>query len=259
MNNKKYKAIVYSGAWMLLIMMLLVSMGFVNNSRKNAKCTGLNIIINSEEGNYFVDEDDIRDFIYKYNGDPIGQQMQSIDFEFMESEIEKMEIVRNAEVYSDLKGNLKIEIKQKSPIARLFFENGKSAYMDEKGNLMPLSSKFTTRVIVVNGKVPSQMDQKSDPATLNPLWTNLYNLINTMRDDPFLNAQFEQIYINNQREYELTPRVGRHSILLGKGDDFDKKFDKLKIFYKKGISKVDWNKYKQIDLRFNDQIVCSKR
>lgn len=256
MKNKNYKAIVYSGAWVLLIMMLLVSMGFVNNSRKNAKCTALNIKINNEEGNYFLDEDDIRDFVYEDNGDPIGQLLKEINFEYLESEIEKLPQVRNAEVFADLNGSLKIDVQQRIPIARVFFSEGKSSYLDENGSLMPTSSKFASRVIVVNGKVPSS---KVEHLMEDPDWVNLFRLVETIRNDEFLNAQFEQIYINSQSEYELTPRVGRHSILLGKGEDFEMKFEKLKLFYKEGISKVDWNKYKQIDLRFSDQIVCSKR
>jgi cell division protein FtsQ len=131
--------------------------------------------------------------------------------------------------------------------------------MDEKGDVMPLSSKFTSRVIVINGSVPLPIDVSNADVKPNPAWQNLYELVNTIRTDDFFKAQFEQIYISSKGEYELTPRVGRHSILLGKGENIDQKLVKLKLFYKEGISKVDWNKYKQIDLRFNDQIVCAKR
>ena len=79
MNTKKYSTIVYSGAWILLILMLGLSMGFVNNTRNQSKCTGLSIMINNEDGNYFVDEDDIREYIYDTNGDPIGQVLKTID------------------------------------------------------------------------------------------------------------------------------------------------------------------------------------
>jgi cell division protein FtsQ len=33
----------------------------------------------------------------------------------------------------------------------------------------------------------------------------------------------------------------------------------LKIFYKEGIAKVGWEKYKSIDLRYMNQVVCEKR
>jgi cell division protein FtsQ len=250
---------VYSGTWILLLLVLAVSMGFVNNSRKQAKCTGLSIVVDNKMGNYFIDEDDIRTFIYASSGDPIGQILKGIDLASLELALSQMDVVREAEVYADLKGHINVDIEQRTPIARIFFKNGKSAYMDEKGDVMPLSTKYTSRVIVINGKVPIPVDIDGANVSPNPEWKCLFKLVNTLRNDVFFKAQFEQIYINSKGEYELTPRVGRHSILLGNDTDLDLKLKKLKLFYKEGISKVDWNKYKLIDLRFSDQIVCAKR
>ncbi len=259
MTKKKYSTIIYSGAWLLLIAVLAISMGFVNNSRKKAKCTGLSIRIDSEEGNYFVNEDDVRSFIYDKVGDPIGQSLEGINLESLEAYLTDLNAVRNAEVYSDLKGRIKVEVEQRIPIARVYFKDGRSVYMDDKGELMPLSSKYTARVIVINGSVPFYYLNEEDTDNVNPEWMELYSFVNVIREDAFLLAQFEQIYINDQKEFELTPRVGKHGILFGKSENVDKKFNKLKLFYKEGISKVDWNKYKKIDLRFNDQVVCVKR
>jgi cell division protein FtsQ len=258
MDKNRYTTIIYSGAWLLLVVVLIVSMGFVSNSRKKAKCTDLKISIDSDKGNFFINNEDVREFIYSNIGDPIGQTIKQINLEELEKSLCELKTIRNAEVYADLKGRIKIDIEQRIPIARVFFPDASSSYMDNNGEVMPLSSKYTSRVIVINGQVPYYY-LNDEEEIVNPEWTKLFSLVNKIRSDAFFRAQFEQIYINKNMEIELTPRVGRHSILLGKSDDVDRKFKKLKLFYKEGISKVDWNKYKQIDLRFKDQIVCVKR
>ena len=155
----------------------------------------------------------------------------------------------------DLKGKVSVEIEPRNPIARLFWNNGKSIYLDEDGGWMPLSDKYTARVIVINGNLPdSRGDENSDKT-----WNELFILVQTIRSDAFLRAQVEQIYRNLKGDLILFPRVGKHSILLGNTQNLDRKFDKLKLFYKEGLSKVDWNKYKQIDLRYKNQVVCTKR
>lgn len=252
---KKYSTILYSGVWILLILLLGISMGFVNNTRNSEKCSALFIDVDSENGNYFVDSDEVRDFVYEQIGDPIGVSISTIDFEKLEKSIGKMDAVRNAEVYANLKGELSIEIEQRTPIARVYFSDGSSSYIDDLGLKMPLSSKYTARVIVINGMVLNP-DQSENPTEQ---WNDLLTVIQKFQSDEFFKAQFEQIYISKNGEYELSPRVGRHTIILGKVDDLNKKLKKLKLFYKEGISKVDWNKYKKIDLRFKDQIVCAKR
>jgi len=257
-QHHKLKKILVTIAWSGIVLGLLVVMGFVNHTRKQAKCSGINIDMDYSDGLFFIDENDVRNHIYKVHGDLIGEPMARINIGSMETELSKMNAVQKAEVFTDLKGNLSIEITQRKPIARIFMEDGKSGYIDESGQWMDLSEKFTARVIVINGNLP-ELDKSIAATEKKSNWKPLYFLTQSIRNDEFLNAQFEQIYVKKDGDIVLIPRVGRHSILLGNTEGLDNKFDKLKLFYKDGIAKVDWNKYKQIDLRYKDQVVCTKR
>jgi len=75
----------------------------------------------------------------------------------------------------------------------------------------------------------------------------------------FWKAQLVQIYVNEDNEIELIPRVGSHRILIGDVENLEEKFNKLMLFYEKGLSKTGWNEYSIINLKFKDQVVCTKR
>ena len=245
-------------AWSGIVLGLFVVMGFVNHTQNQTKCSGVFVDMDYSNGLFFIDETDVRNTINDLHGDLVGEVLKKIDIGNLEKELLNMNAVKNAEVFTDLNGKVFVEIIQRNPIARVFMADGKSGYIDEVGKWMELSRKFTARVIVINGNLPegeksmNAMDEKDS-------WNNLFVLTETIRNDEFLNAQFEQIYVNDNGDTVLIPRVGKHSILLGKTDRLNKKFEKLKLFYNDGIAKVDWNKYKQIDLRYKDQIVCTKR
>ncbi|EKD31744.1 MAG: hypothetical protein ACD_77C00260G0001, partial [uncultured bacterium] len=55
------------------------------------------------------------------------------------------------------------------------------------------------------------------------------------------------------------PRVGQQEIMFGRPDDVEVKFEKLLSFYKNIIPNEGWEKYKVVDLQYNNQIVCVKR
>jgi cell division protein FtsQ len=78
-------------------------------------------------------------------------------------------------------------------------------------------------------------------------------------NDDLWNAQFVQLYLNRENEYELIPRVGAHIILLGDMENFSYKLRKLKALYLKGLNKKGWNNYEQINLKYSNQVVCTKR
>jgi len=257
-QHLKLKKILVTIAWSGIVLGLMVVMGFVNHTRKQTKCSGIIINMDYSDGLFFIDEDDVRNHIYKVHGDLIGEPLKTINIANLESELTKMNAVKKADVFAGLKGDVFVEITQRKPIARVFMTDGKGGYIDETGEWMNLSGKFTARVIVINGNLP-QWSENINVADKASKWGQLYFLTQTIRSDAFLNAQFEQVYVKKDGDIVLIPRVGRHSILLGNTEGLNKKFAKLKLFYKEGIAKVDWNKYKQIDLRYKDQVVCTKR
>jgi cell division protein FtsQ len=47
--------------------------------------------------------------------------------------------------------------------------------------------------------------------------------------------------------------------LLGDAHDLDEKFRKLFAFYRYGLNKIGWNKYSIINIKFKNQVICSKQ
>ena len=80
-----------------------------------------------------------------------------------------------------------------------------------------------------------------------------------LRDNRFWNEQTEQIFFNAKKEVILIPRIGNHIVEIGKVENLEKKLDKLRKFYNKGLNTIGWNKYKKINIEFDKQVICTKR
>jgi cell division protein FtsQ len=100
--------------------------------------------------------------------------------------------------------------------------------------------------------------------------TKLVNFVRSIESDDFWSAEVVQINVlgssagggsNTWQEpqLELVPRVGNHIVLLGKldGGEFDR-LDKLKTFYLGGLWHEGWNEFRYINIKYKDQVVCSK-
>jgi cell division protein FtsQ len=87
---------------------------------------------------------------------------------------------------------------------------------------------------------------------------SLTELGNIIAADPFWQSQIVQVNVTRDG-VELIPRVGDHIIWIGKPVDIEKKLDRLRKFYKYGLSHAGWNKYERISVEFDNQIVCKKR
>ena len=113
---------------------------------------------------------------------------------------------------------------------------------------MPLSRHYVAHVLVASGYINKEFAMNE-----------LYHFVQFLQDNEFWNNQIDQIYVDADQEVELIPLVGNHKILLGSFDDYQKKLDNLKLFYEQAIPKVGWEKYSLINLKYRNQIVCTKR
>ena len=85
------------------------------------------------------------------------------------------------------------------------------------------------------------------------------NFATTCQVHQFWNDQVVQIYVNALGEYELIPRVGAHHILLGSMDQWETKLKNLELLYDQGLSRYGWNTYQTINLKYTNQVICTKR
>ncbi len=192
-------------------------------------------------------------FGFQFQGTPIGE----INVARMERVLEEDPFILDANVFIDAKNYINITIEQREPVIRIIDNNGLNYYLDKKGFRMPLSDHFTARVLVVTGNLPPYTPDFLEKE--NHGLKDVFELANTLMDDEFLQAQIEQIYVSNTREIVLSPKVGDQKILLGKYEDIPEKLEKLIIFYKQALPYEGWNKYKSINLKYKDQVVCEKR
>jgi cell division protein FtsQ len=110
----------------------------------------------------------------------------------------------------------------------------------------------------VNGSVIKNPNEIKNDAYNKTLLEQLFEVAMFTRSDELWGAQFVQYYVNEEGDIELIPRVGNHRIILGDTQNLKKKFDKLLLFYREGLKTTDWNKYNTINLKFADQVVCTK-
>lgn len=251
--------------WIAALVAIVITLGFVNISREQTTFSQPIINIDYETENRFINENDILSQILnkKDTGTLLLNHFSVTD---LEEKLGNNYFIKNVQVYKTIDGKLIINVKQRRPIVRVFSKN-ESYYIDEEGNLMPLSSNYTARLLVVSGSLNEPFGKRyqfnysklNDTLVDKTLLDDLYKMANYIDKSEFWKAQIEQIHVNKVYDFELIPKVGNHKIVFGGIDNLEGKFEKLMIFYKKGLSKTGWNEYSEINLKYKNQVVCTKR
>ncbi|MFZ4522124.1 MAG: hypothetical protein ACOYNC_10475 [Bacteroidales bacterium] len=254
--------------WILMVAGAGVLVGFVETTHYSQPCKKVDIKINYGSADVLITKKDVDSIVQKAAGTVKGKPMGYINTGSIESAISKQAYVAKVAVYENNEGVLFVEIRQREPLLRIINRKYESFYLDESGALLPVNPNFSARVLVANGIIDDSYIKKpnyrvnilalSDSVFYDSLLTNLYKLTMYITHDKFLKAQIAQIYVNEMSEFELIPRVGNHVILLGKAEDLEDKFNRLFAFYRLGLNKIGWNKYNVINIKYKNQVVCSK-
>lgn len=234
-----------------LVVLLVAAIGKKNHEN----CKDYVITINGAEHNLFIDQSDIRKLLATArNGKIKGGRISDFNLRKLEQAIHGNAWVQQANLYFDNRDVLHISVTEKEPVARIFTTGGKSFYIDSSLAQMPLSDEMSARVPVFTNFPDKRFLSEKDSTLLTDVKKTALFILN----DPFWMSQTEQIDITKDRQFEMVPTIGNHIVKLGSGDDIDKKFHRLFIFYQDVMSKAGFNRYNFVDVRFDGQVIATK-
>jgi cell division protein FtsQ len=265
---KKLLKILTIVLWVILVAGAATLVGFAEVNQYSKPCKKIEIRINYGAADVLITKTDVDSLLLQTSGILKGKPLGYINIGAIEAALRKQPYVAKVSVYESNEGTLSVDIRQREPLLRIINRKYESFYLDESGALLPVNPNFSARVLVANGVIDDSYMKNpayqinilslSDSVFYDSLLTNLYRLTMYITHDKFLKAQIAQVYVNEFNEFELIPLVGNQVILLGKADDLDDKFKKLYAFYRFGLNKIGWNKYNVINIKYKNQVVCSK-
>ena len=212
-----------------------------NNDRKLSKA----VVVFVGDNAPFVNQETVNKLLIENNRDAQSIDKDKLDLNKLEKVLNNHEMIEKSQVFVSVDGVLKALVKQKTPIARVF-DGDQSFYIDYEGNVMPLSTNFTARVPLVSGEINKKNSKK------------LSELFRIIHNDEFLKKNIIGVQIMSNGSLKMGNRNFNYQIDFGGVQRMKAKFNNYKAFFQKAVLDSSLYKYKTIDLRFAQQVVCTK-
>lgn len=236
---------IITGIVIVLGYIVFAVVKFSGNDKKTV-CNNLEIKFTDQDKVTLISQEEVARILDQKGLSPIGKRYADIRSQRIEYVLQQNPMIKNAECYKTISGTVKLEITQRTP--KFIVTGNENYYVDTQRRALPFSVSYAAYLPVVSGRVTHSMAKGV-----------IFDFVTYLESNPFWNAQIEQIFIRDDKTVELIPRVGDAVIYLGTFDDYQTKLDKLLKLYKKGFNTTGWNRYEQIDLQYNNQIVCTRR
>lgn len=217
---------------------------FSNHRNSNRKVAVPNIEFTGEN-RLFITEATVSKLLIQ-NQRPVAEQPKEIiDLNTLEIALNSNPMIKEAEVFMSVNGELSAEIEQKRPIARVI--TNASYYIDDEGSYMPLSSNYAARVPLVTGNIEK-----------NKLKT-VFEFAKAVDEDEFLKTHVIEIRQNKDKTIDFKIRKRDFTVHLGTLNQLEKKINNFKAFYQKGLKDKILDSYSIVNLKFDKQVICTKK
>jgi len=240
------------GFLLVIIALLIISAVFSYKKLSDTKCQEIKVVMTN--GSYqFVNENDIREQVISIDSLILKKNIRQINTESIETGLEKISAIENAEVYDEIfgcpwkfQGRLIVRVLQRTPVFRVISESG-NFFVDYYGEKIGMTPEKIKKMIIVTGFLENSDDIEK-----------MLPFIHYISEDDFWKSQIQQIYRSKNGEIKMIPLIGNQVIEFGDVDNYMEKFRNLKALYEQGFSKTGWQRYSNINLKFKNQIVCTK-
>jgi len=227
------------------------------------------IEINVQDGIALLTETELQDELKMHQFYRSGIMKSELNVEGIEEFLINMNEVSEADVYIDIGGKWHVDVKTRRPLARIIMNNRPDFYIDKANEIMDISvySKpkilgFTGLELLFDQAVNMDSVINNDSLKTKYKLDQIYRISSYVCNSAFYNAQIVQVHFTKEDGFVLIPRVGNQTIIFGAApsdDVVEEKFKKLTTFYDEVIPFEGWEKYREINLKFKDQIVAKKK
>ena len=217
--------------------------GFADQRSKKRKVADVSVKFVGDN-NLYLTEDAVNKLLIQNYGPVKNRAKEQLVLNTIEEVILSNDMVKNAQVYLTVNGELVSKIVQRKPIGRI--EGVSKFYLDDLGERMPLSKQHSARVPINTGKITGK--------TLE----DAYVILNYINEDDFLRKNVIGIHIEEEGNYQLKFRMENFVVNLGGVDNLNTKFKNFMAFYAKAAKDNSLEDYAIVSLEFNNQVVCTK-
>jgi cell division protein FtsQ len=228
---------------------------FTEQKQNQSVIRDIIIELDNEHENHFLDEADVMKIVENSGQSIKGKSLGRIELKKIEKKIMMDKHILDAELFSDLKGNLIVNVELRRPIARIVQEDAPDAYIAEDGTVMSVSEKYTSRVVLISGGFVKRFLEDEDLKRSDE-GKQLMAMLDFINADRFWRAQIAQMDINNAGKITIYPQVTGQRVEFGKPENIETKFRKLMVFYKEILPQRGWTKYERVNLEYEGQVIA---
>ncbi len=226
---------------------LIISIVKGHDKANEMKCTDVELVVEDSLSLGLINKNQVNAIIREKNIKLVGVPISELNLSGVEDTLCASPYIDTVKSTLTASGKIALTVIPQIPTLHIFADNGQEYYLDRRGNAMPIG-KITGNLVIATGKITKKFAKK-----------HLAPMARYIQDNKFWRSQIQQIEVVSPTDVRLHTRISDHVVLLGEPTHIQDKLWRLKVFYQKGLKETGWNKYKTINVEYDNIVIGSRK
>ena len=200
-----------------------------------------------------------------YASDVVRDSIAAIDRHIAALDEQKLPFMQKRQAYrKEFRAALRQRVKRTLFMSDYEYDKRNEELKELKAEARRLNVERNRRLDYELAQLTAQQDAAREQQRMLGLvdedMRGLLKLLSVVQHDSFWSSEVVQIILSGggtePMQISFVPRSGRFVVDMGFAERIDHKFNTLWHFYHKGLDNVGWDKYRQVSLRYEGQVVC---
>ena len=242
------KKILSIALWVVTGAALIVLFVFGRKWYLETPLKGIQINLERSHADGFVEKDSLLAYAKAVCDIAHHNTIENIDMERINKLLANNLWIEHGNAFIDLNDTLYIKAKEYEPVLRVYGIDGRSVYVTAEGVIIPSSPRYTPHLMIASG----HFEQQTGIA-------EALTIAQAISRDEYLTEHIGQIYLNQDKEFEVTVNNLPVKVIVGDTCAIDDKLSRLRILLERYNNTEELIGYKTLDLKYKNQIVCTKK
>lgn len=248
--------------FVIILIALFSSAGYLTFNYFNSSLKDINLSISRDVENGFIDYEETYQLIVDVCDTVNNDKILSIPLDSLNEVLSKNPWTMEVETALDLNCGLNVKLVECKPVMRVYNSDNKSVYMDLDGYVFPDENDYKPRLLIGSGNANFPINKYGNVNDEEYISTDLPKIFKVMKavlENDYSRCCVKQIFIDKNKNFKFSMNNTDIIVIFGDDKNIDDKLFRLEHFFMKMQGNPELENYKEININFNNQVVCTKK
>lgn len=247
--------------FVIILIALFALAGYFTYNYFNSTLKNVSLSISREVEDGFIDYDETYQLVLDVCDTANNNKIISLPLDSLNLVLSSNPWIIDVKTTMDLNSGLDVKLVECKPVMRIYNSDNESVYVDMDGFVFPVENDYRPRLLIGSGNADFPIDKYGnvdDDEYINTDLPKMFNVMKAVLENEYSSCCVKQIFLDKNKNFKFSMNNTDIIVIFGDDKNIEEKLFRMEHFFMRMQGNPELENYKEINVNFNNQVICTK-